>query len=105
MARFTVYHTSATMMPPVEHERISAIDAEIRPIEPGKSSAYLVNTAQGPVVDQAALAESLQTGGIAGAGPTSSSRIPFPRTAPCARWTTSSSRRTRPTTRTTRRES
>jgi glyoxylate reductase len=33
-----------------------------------KESAYLVNTARGPIVDEAALVEALRGGGIAGAG-------------------------------------
>src|SRR5207237_10470728 len=31
-----------------------------------KSSAYLINTARGPLIDQTALVEALQAGGIAG---------------------------------------
>jgi D-3-phosphoglycerate dehydrogenase len=33
-----------------------------------KSSAYLINTARGPLIDQAALVQALQSGVIAGAG-------------------------------------
>jgi D-3-phosphoglycerate dehydrogenase len=33
-----------------------------------KSSAYIVNTARGPIIDEAALIEVLQSGKIAGAG-------------------------------------
>ena len=33
-----------------------------------RSSAYLVNTARGPIVDEAALVEALRSGAIAGAG-------------------------------------
>lgn len=43
MAKFTVYHTARTEMPPVEHEILSAIDADIRLIAPGKSPAELAS--------------------------------------------------------------
>jgi phosphoglycerate dehydrogenase-like enzyme len=33
-----------------------------------KPTAYLINTSRGPIVDEAALIEALQTGVIAGAG-------------------------------------
>ncbi len=43
MAKFTVYHTGRTDMPPAEQEILSAIDAEIRLVAPGKSPAELAS--------------------------------------------------------------
>jgi glyoxylate reductase len=48
---------------PVTHHLISA--AELTQM---KSTAFLINTARGPVVDEAALVDALRTGQIAGAG-------------------------------------
>ncbi|MBI4935036.1 MAG: D-glycerate dehydrogenase [Actinobacteria bacterium] len=48
---------------PATHHLISAPQFSMM-----KSSAFLVNTARGPIVDEAALVEALQSGRIAGAG-------------------------------------
>jgi glyoxylate reductase len=51
---------------PLSGETRHLIDAEA--LERMKPSAFLVNTTRGPVVDEAALAEALRAGTIAGAG-------------------------------------
>jgi glyoxylate reductase len=51
---------------PLTEETRHLIDGEaLRKMKP---TAYLLNTARGPIVDEAALAEALATGVIAGAG-------------------------------------
>lgn len=51
---------------PLTKERFHIINAET--LSMMKSTAYLVNTARGPLVDEAALYEALKDGKIAGAG-------------------------------------
>jgi glyoxylate reductase len=55
-----------SMHVPLSDETRHLIDADA--LSRMKSSAYLVNTARGPVVDEAALVEALREGQIAGAG-------------------------------------
>ncbi len=51
---------------PLSETTLRIVDAPM--LELMKSGAFLINTARGPVVDQAALVEALQEGRIAGAG-------------------------------------
>jgi len=50
---------------PLTPETRHLVDADV--LRAMKRSAYLVNTSRGPVIDEAALAEALETGEIAGA--------------------------------------
>jgi glyoxylate reductase len=52
-------------VPLTDETRHMIDEAALRTMKPG---AYLVNTARGPVVDEAALARALREGWIAGAG-------------------------------------
>ncbi|QND70117.1 D-2-hydroxyacid dehydrogenase family protein [Tardiphaga robiniae] len=47
-----------------------------------KPTAYLINTARGPIIDEAALLETLQAGKIAGAGVDTYSHEPLPLDSP-----------------------
>ncbi len=47
-----------------------------------KPTAYLINTARGPIVDEAALLATLQAGKIAGAGIDTYSHEPLPLDSP-----------------------
>ncbi len=47
-----------------------------------KPTAYLINTARGPIVDEVALLETLQAGKIAGAGIDTYSHEPLPLDSP-----------------------
>jgi len=64
-----------------------------------KSSAYVVNTARGPLVDEAAIARALHAGQIAGAALDVFDREPLPSASPLVRRRTSSSPRTWPGSR------
>jgi glyoxylate reductase len=55
-----------TVHAPLMDETRHLIDADA--LEQMKETAYLVNSARGPIVDEAALVEALQAGKIAGAG-------------------------------------
>lgn len=52
-----------TTLNPTSYHLISKRELELM-----KSSAYLINTSRGPVIDEQALVQALQTGQIAGAG-------------------------------------
>lgn len=55
-----------TLHAPLTHKTRHAIDGEaLRRMRPG---SYLINTARGPLVDEAALVEALRDGPLAGAG-------------------------------------
>ena len=61
-----------------------------------KATAFVVNTARGGIIDEAALYEALRDHSIGGAGIDAFDQEPAAPDNPCSRWTTPSSRRTLP---------
>ena len=61
-----------------------------------KPEALYISTGRGPTTDESALIKALKEAGSPRPASTCSSRSHPTRTIPCSRWTTSSSRRTRP---------
>ena len=51
---------------PLNERTEGIVDARL--ISLMKPTAYLINTARGPIIDQSALADALRSGGLAGAG-------------------------------------
>lgn len=51
-----------------------------------KPTAYIINAARGPIIDEAAMIEALKTGGIAGAGLDVFEQEPPHRTTRCLKW-------------------
>jgi len=83
---------------PLKPETQHLLDA--RRLAPMKPTAFLINVARGPIVDQAALARALREGRIAGAGLDVFEREPVDRDDPLLGLETSSPPRTRSATRT-----